>query len=94
MAARYYGAVSADGAATFTPNFPISAAASSEMGADPPAPGYHDIDFGDYTGSAFVKGMLMPVWADNSNSTADNPDGSLARFNIDTASVLVRIDHP
>lgn len=32
-------------------------------------------DFGDYTGLAFMAGVLSPVWADNSNSTSDNPDG-------------------
>jgi hypothetical protein len=74
--------------------WPISSAASSQAGADPPASGYHDIDFGDYTGSAFVNGVLMPVWADNSNSTGDNPDGTLGRFDLYTASILVQTPQP
>ncbi|HET7342251.1 MAG TPA: HYR domain-containing protein [Methylomirabilota bacterium] len=91
VAARFHGAVSVDGGLTFGPNFAVAAAASREAGADPPPPPYHDIDFGDYTGSAFVSGVLMPVWADNSNATGDNPDGTLHRLDIYTAAVRVTI---
>jgi hypothetical protein len=47
------------------------------------------IDFGDYTGLAFHAGIAMPAWADNSNSTGDNPDGALHAFDIYTARVGV-----
>jgi hypothetical protein len=45
------------------------------------------IQFGDYTGLAFVGGVAHPAWADNSNSTGDNPDGALHAFDVYSASV-------
>src|SRR5439155_26395637 len=47
------------------------------------------IDFGDYEGLAFYGGNFYPVWADNSNSTHDNPDGTLHELDIYTAKVHV-----
>jgi len=85
--AELFGAFSTDGGATFTPNVKISARASSEAGADPPPAGYPDLDYGDYTGSSFAAGKLFPAWADNSNSTGENPDGTLKGFDIYTAAV-------
>jgi hypothetical protein len=32
---------------------------------------------------------MHPIWADNSNSTADNPDGTLHTFDIYTATVAI-----
>jgi hypothetical protein len=82
-----FAAFSTDGGASFTPNAQISSGSSSESGADPPPVGYPDLDYGDYTGSSFLAGKLFPIWTDNSNSTADNPDGTLAAFDIYTAAV-------
>ena len=45
------------------------------------------IDFGDYTGLGFAFGIAHPAWADNSNSTADNPDGTLHAFDVCSAAV-------
>ena len=45
-------------------------------------------DYGDYTGLAFYNGAFYPVWADNSNSTGDNPDGA-SGMEIYTARVAL-----
>lgn len=34
------------------------------------------VEFGDYMGLVFRGGRIHPAWADTSNSTADNPDGT------------------
>lgn len=47
-------------------------------------------DFGDYTGLAFLGGVLRPAWADNSNSTADNPNGADNNTNAYAAAVSVQ----
>jgi hypothetical protein len=83
--AQYFGAISTNGGASFGANFQISAGTS-----------YHgrsvnalkDADFGDYTGNAFANGVLIPAWADNSNTTGDNPDGA-TNFDVYTALVYV-----
>lgn len=83
--ARYYGAFSGDGGASFGANFAIAAGVSNAAGSTP-APGFKKSDFGDYTGNAFVNGRLVPAWADNSNSTGDNPEGA-ANFDVYAAVV-------
>jgi len=85
--AQLFGSRSTDGGLTFEANFQISAGTSDEDGAEPPAACCADIDYGDYTGADFFQGILRPVWADNSNSTGDNPDGTLTTFDIYTAEV-------
>jgi hypothetical protein len=85
--AQFFGSRSTDGGLTFEANFQISAGTSDEDGAEPPAPCCADIDYGDYTGLDFFEGILRPAWADNSNSTGDNPDGTLTTFDIYTAGV-------
>ena len=42
---------------------------------------------GDYLGLAFHNGVLHPSWADNSNSTLNNPNGGLAQLEIYSAAV-------
>ena len=44
---------------------------------------------GDYTHAAFVGGMFWPAWSDNSNSTGDNPDGTLHQFDLYTAKIPI-----
>jgi endonuclease YncB( thermonuclease family) len=34
------------------------------------------MDFGDYSGLTLVSGIAHPIWADSSNSTGDNPNGT------------------
>ena len=82
--ARYYGAFSSDGGATFSPNFPISAGTSNQASSHA---ALKKTDYGDYTGSAVANGRLIAAWADNSNSTGDNPDGAT---NFDVYAAVVQ----
>jgi hypothetical protein len=59
----------------------VSQGASNSDAAD------NSIDLGDYTGLAFLGGTVYPLWADNSNSTGDNPDGRLHALDQYTARV-------
>jgi hypothetical protein len=78
--AQFWGSFSSDGRA-FSPNVRISAGTSNAADA------HNGIDYGDYTGLSFYGGIAHPAWADNSNSTGDNPDGTLHEFDIYTAAV-------
>ena len=71
--AEYFGAFSLDGGATFTPNNRLSRGMSDQARS---VAALKKADYGDYTGNAFSGGRLVAAWADNSNSTADNPDGA------------------
>jgi hypothetical protein len=51
-------------------------------------------DYGDYIGLAFRDGNLLPVWADNSNATGDNPGGALGAFDLYAAKVPVTVSDP
>lgn len=81
--AMIYAAVSTDGGITFEPNIRIAAKASNSADA------HWGLDFGDYAGLAFEAGSFYPVWADNSNSTRDNPDDRLHEMEVYTARVIV-----
>jgi len=83
--AQYFGAISTNGGASFSANFQISAGTSSEAAS---VAALKDADYGDYTGSAFANGVLIPAWGDNSNSTGDNPNGA-TDFDVYTAPVYV-----
>jgi len=87
--AQYFMAVSVDGGVTFAPNVQVSAGTSDQFGDDPPSACCNDIDYGDYSGLAFQSGIAHPAWADNSNSTGDNPAGALSTFDVYTSSVTV-----
>jgi hypothetical protein len=79
--AEFYAAVitpSADGL-FISPNQQIAAAPSDAYDAN------SEIDFGDYTGLDFYNGNVHPLWFDNSNSTNDNPNGTLNQLNAYTA---------
>jgi hypothetical protein len=86
-AVQIYGTVSLDGGVSVRPNVRISSGTSSESGAD--GAGADDLDFGDYTAVAFHNGKFLPVWADNFNSTGNNPDGSGDSFDVYTAVVTL-----
>ncbi|MGH9464935.1 MAG: sialidase family protein, partial [Thermoanaerobaculia bacterium] len=58
-------------APSFTANVLLSDGASISNG--------QGVEFGDYAGLIYVDGVAHPVWADKSNSTGDNPDGT-AKF--------------
>src|SRR5919204_4601009 len=74
---------SADGGATFAPNFQVSAGTSNAIDAN------SFFDTGDYTHAAFVGGTFWPAWSDNSNSTGDNPNGRLHQLDLYTAKVSI-----
>lgn len=61
---------------TFFANQQVSAGTSSGTGSSPPSPGLADIQYGDYSGLDYFQGRFHPIWADQSNSTGDNPDGT------------------
>lgn len=78
--AQLFAAFSTDGTA-FTANRQVSAGTSNAADA------HNGIDYGDYSGLAFFGGVAHPAWADNSNSTGQNPDGTLHQFDVYTAAV-------
>jgi hypothetical protein len=84
--AQYFGAFSGDGGSTFGANFQISPGMSNQATSTSGLTSGKKTDFGDYTGNAFLGGRLIPAWADNSNSTGDNPDGA-TQFEVYTAIV-------
>ena len=79
-----YSAVSTDGGVTFSPNQRLSAGASNDNDAG------SGVDYGDYSGFAFHHGRMHFSAADNSNSTGDNPDGTLSHFDLLVAPLTVR----
>jgi hypothetical protein len=81
--AQFWGAFSTDGGASVTPNIQISAGTSNSHDST------NGIDYGDYTGLSFYGGLAHPAWADNSNTTGTNPDGTLYKLDIYTAAVRV-----
>ena len=65
--------------------------------ADAPTNGYAmngGQQLGDYTGLAFGGGIMYPSWADSSNSTGDNPSGTLVNLDVYTAAVRPRNTAP
>jgi hypothetical protein len=81
--AQYFGAFSVDGGASFTLNSRLSLGMSDQARS---VAALKKTDYGDYTGNAFLDGRLVEAWADNSNSTGDNPDGA-TDFDVYTAVV-------
>lgn len=73
--AMYYAGISPDGGSTIS-NIQLTPSASNAHDAS------NGIDFGDYEGLAFFAGDAHPAWADNSNSTGDNPDGTLHQLDV------------
>lgn len=69
---EFWGSVSTDGGQTFLPNVKISSGASNGTKANIGDPN----EFGDYTGLTFYGNVLYAGWADSSNSTGDNPNGT------------------
>lgn len=57
-----------DATPIFQPNAQVSDGASTSTGAG--------VEFGDYSGLTYFMGFFHPIWADTSNSTANNPDGT------------------
>ena len=81
--ANFFGTFSTDGGSSFLPNLRLSRGTSNDNQAQ------NGIDYGDYTGLDFYAGSAHPAWADNSNSTGNNPDGTLNEFDLYTATVRI-----
>ncbi len=88
---QFYGAVGSPSPSgvDFSPNVQIQAGVSTASTAAASQANSTN-DFGDYTGLAFLNGEMAPVWADNSNSTGDNPDGSGTAMDLYTSHVPVQ----
>jgi hypothetical protein len=80
---EFFATLSQNGGRTFYPNVQVAAGPSNVLGQ--PDFGF---DFGDYSGLAFYGGNFYPCWADNSNSTGNNPDGTLNGLDVYTARVI------
>jgi hypothetical protein len=61
----------------------VSEGTSNALGAE------SGFDYGDYTHAAFQSGVFYPAWSDNSNSTGNNPDGTLHMLDLYIAAVVV-----
>ena len=81
--AQIWATYSTNGGVTFAPNFRVSAGTFSAPDAQ------SGFDFGDYTHAAFQSHMFYPAWSDNSNSTGQNPDGTLHQLDLFTAKVAI-----
>jgi hypothetical protein len=88
---QFFVSASRDGGVTFLPNVQVSSGTTNENGAEPYPAGFANFDYGEYPGVAIRDGRIHVVWADNSNSTGDNPDGTLSRMDIYYAQVLLAI---
>lgn len=85
LGAQYWGAVSTNGAASFLPNFVLGPGVSR---ADQ-MPNVNE--YGDYSWVDFRDGVLYGAWADNSNSTGDNPDGTLNNADIYVGKARINV---
>jgi len=81
--AQFFASASLDGGASFLPNVQVS------QGTSNAGVSKNGVEYGDYTGLSFFGGAFYPSWADNSNSTGDNPDGPLSKFDVYTARVTI-----
>jgi hypothetical protein len=46
-------------------------------------------DYGSLTYVAVQSGLFYPVWSDNSNSTGNNPNGTLKQLDLYTARIVI-----
>ncbi len=83
--AQLFAAVSSNGGASFGTNIQVSQGSSNAAAAN------NLNEFGDYNEIAFYGGNFYPSWADNSNSTGNNPNGTLKAFDVYTAKVSVAV---
>ena len=81
--AQFWATFSTDSGVTFASNFQVSQGASNAVDTG------SSFDYGDYTHAAFQSNSFYPAWSDNSNSTGDNPDGTLHQLDLYTAKISV-----
>ena len=67
--------------ASFSANFQLNPGESDNANSG------SQIAYGDYQGLAYQSGYFLAVWADNSNSTGTNPDGTHKDYDIYTCRV-------
>jgi len=80
---QIWATYSTDGGVTFVPNLQVSEGTSNSADTG------SGFNFGDYTHAAFGSHDFYPAWSDNSNSTGENPDGTLHQLDLYTAKVTV-----
>jgi PEP-CTERM motif len=85
-----WGTVSMDGGTTWAPNFQISSGMTNCIASGSINDGN---ECGDYISMDFYNGILVTSWADSSNSTLDNPNGT-NELDIYFAKVTVAIPEP
>ena len=81
--AQFWATISTDGGRTFTPAFQVSEGTSNAKDANA------FFNYGDYTHLAFQSHWLYPAWSDNSNSTGNNPNGTLHAMDLYLAALHV-----
>lgn len=74
--AQYFVTFSTNGGATWAANVQLSCGFSNDNAAG------NGIDYGDYVGTDTFCGVVWGAWADNSNCTGDNPQGTLHQFDL------------
>ena len=87
--AQLFAGFSIDGGLSFLPNVQVSAGTSNSAASGiTNEKGYGDfiVDKG-----AFVQGVFHPIWADNSNSTGNNPQGARSGLDLYTAPVTLTV---
>lgn len=67
---QLWGTASINGGSSFLPEVQVSAGTTNGVGLG------SGNELGDYIGLDFYGGSFYPCWADNSNSTGDNPNGT------------------
>jgi PEP-CTERM motif len=80
-----WGTVSTDGGTTWAPDFKISNGMTSCVRS---TIGNDGNECGDYISMDFYDGKLVTAWADSSNSTGDNPNGT-AGLDVYFSKILV-----
>jgi hypothetical protein len=89
--AELFVSASADGGATWMKNAQVAAKPSNSRDSEPPfSPILRNLGYGDFMkNTAFFNGTMYAIWTDNSNSTGDNPDGTLKKLDDYTAKILI-----
>jgi Tol biopolymer transport system component len=76
---EFFAAISTNGGIKFQKNLQVSAGPSNSS--------LNPLNFGDYSGLDYYGGNFFSAWADNSNSTGDNPDGALSYLDVYTQKI-------
>ena len=78
---QYFASISTDGGDTWSANLQISTGTSNCNNSG------DGFDCGDFNWVTFAHGVGFGTWSDNSNSTADNPDGAGGPLDMYTAQI-------